>query len=73
MHLLQVPPRTRRVASDTLQPAAEDKDPAMVAVVSARRRRCDLCFFHQRFGRRAQRCVPPCTFEATGNTKASAQ
>lgn len=62
------------VASTSLQPTAEDADPAMVAAVAARKkRRGDLCFFHQRFGCKARRCVPPCTFEAPGNAKASAQ
>lgn len=61
------------VASDSLQPAAEDKGPVIVAGVSAWRWHGNLYFFHQCIGRRAQQCVPSCTFKAMGNAKASAQ
>lgn len=60
------------VESDTLQPTAEDKDPVMMAGVSARRWYGNLCFFHQCISCRAQQCAHSCTFEATGNAKASA-
>lgn len=30
----------------------------------------ELCFFHRRFGNKARRCTPPCTFAASGNTNA---
>ncbi|KAM8846644.1 uncharacterized protein ACB058_012916 [Synchiropus picturatus] len=69
---------TRRAAVYTLvvapqQSTAEGAEPAMTAGVSSRRRRGDLCFFHHRFGVKAQRCVPPCSYDTSGNGRASAQ
>ncbi|CAI5693072.1 unnamed protein product [Oreochromis niloticus] len=32
----------------------------------------NICFYHQRFGDRARRCLPPCAFTAQGNGPASA-
>ena len=62
------------VSSDPRQPTAEGEDPAVVAGVSGRRQRGGaLCFFHQRYGSKARRCVPPCTFEVSGNARAGAQ
>lgn len=61
------------VLADSRQLVPEDTDQAMVAGVSARRRKSDLCFFHQRFGHKARRCVPPCAFEMQGNARAGAQ
>ena len=29
------------------------------------------CWYHARFGNKAQKCVPPCDFHAAGNTKAN--
>lgn len=58
------------VASDTLQAAAEDEDPVMVVGVSIRRRRGNLCFFHQPVGRGGRCFVPSCTIETTGTAKA---
>ncbi|XP_061879645.1 uncharacterized protein LOC133631461 [Entelurus aequoreus] len=50
----------------------ENADPAVVAGVATRKRReASQCFFHQRFGANARRCVPPCSFTAPGNSNAS--
>ncbi|TWW67337.1 hypothetical protein D4764_02G0003780 [Takifugu flavidus] len=54
-------PQSMLVDSQRLVP--EDTDQAMVAGVSSRRRKSDLCFFHQRFGHKARCCIPPCTEE----------
>ncbi|XP_061913652.1 uncharacterized protein LOC133656821 [Entelurus aequoreus] len=52
----------------------ENADPAVVAGVATRKRReASQCFFHQRFGAKARRCVPPCSFTAPGNSNASVQ
>lgn len=59
------------VASDPPQPTTVDADPAVVAGVSLPKRRSGLCFFHQRFGGKARRCVPPCTWEPAGNAMQS--
>ncbi|XP_029692177.1 uncharacterized protein [Takifugu rubripes] len=61
------------VLADSRLLVPEDTDQAMVAGVSSRRRKSDLCFFHQRFGHKARRCVPPCAFETQGNARAGAQ
>lgn len=59
------------VASDTLQPAADNEDLVMGARVFARRRWGDLCFFL--CGRKARRDISPCTLEVRENAKVSAQ
>ncbi|XP_061924563.1 uncharacterized protein LOC133663866 [Entelurus aequoreus] len=52
----------------------ENTDPAVVAGVATRKRReASQYFFHQRFGAKARRCVPPCSFTAPGNSNASVQ
>ncbi|TWW77671.1 hypothetical protein D4764_12G0010610 [Takifugu flavidus] len=51
--------------------ADQDTAQAMVAGVSSQRRKSGLCFFHQRFGHKARRCIPPCAFEAQGNARAA--
>ena len=47
------------------------------AVVSAaavkRQQSSHLCFYHARFGSKAKRCCPPCSFNGTGNGSAGAQ
>ncbi|XP_077439341.1 uncharacterized protein LOC144062164 [Vanacampus margaritifer] len=59
------------VAADHLLEATPDAGPTVVAgVVTRKRRERALCFFHQRFGIKARRCVPPCTFKAPGNSNA---
>lgn len=64
----------QNVTSHTLQPTPEEDGSPLVAGVSTRRqRRGTLCYFHQRFGSKARRCVPPCTFEVQGNAGAGAQ
>lgn len=51
-----------------------ESDQGAIAAVSDRRRRQDeLCFYHRRFGVKAKRCVPPCSFPAQGNARAGAQ
>ena len=29
-----------------------------------------LCFYHAKFGNKAKKCIPPCTFSASGNAQA---
>ncbi|KAL3978877.1 hypothetical protein ACER0C_019939 [Sarotherodon galilaeus] len=41
-------------------------------IATHRHRRKSICFYHQRFGDRAPRCLPPCAFTAQGNGPASA-
>ncbi|KAL3967676.1 trace amine associated receptor [Sarotherodon galilaeus] len=41
-------------------------------IATRRHRRKSICFYHQRFGDRARRCLPPCAFTAQGNGPASA-
>lgn len=49
-------------------------DPVDVAAVTERRRKeSSLCFYHRRFGVKARRCVPPCSFQPPGNEKAGAR
>ncbi|KAL3970440.1 DNA polymerase gamma 1 [Sarotherodon galilaeus] len=48
-------------------------DSSTVAGIAARRHRGKgLCFYHQRFGAKARRCLPPCSFQTQGNGHASA-
>ncbi|CAI5697407.1 unnamed protein product [Oreochromis niloticus] len=43
-------------------------DSSTVAGIAARRHRGKgLCFYHQRFGAKARRCLPPCSFQTQGN------
>ncbi|CAI5673605.1 unnamed protein product [Oreochromis niloticus] len=47
--------------------------PLLTAGIATRRHlRKSICFYHQRFGNRAHRCLPPCAFTAQGNGPASA-
>lgn len=46
---------------------------AVAAVVDGRRKGDPFCFYHRRFGTKARRCIPPCTFAAQGNARASAR
>ena len=51
-------------------------DPALTAVATvSHRQRSDtsLCFYHAKFGSRAKKCLPPCSFRGTGNARAGAQ
>ncbi|XP_054862562.1 uncharacterized protein LOC129347893 [Amphiprion ocellaris] len=61
------------VQSATMDPQQmSPTDPAVVSAVSARARRgSPLCFYHRRFGVKARRCVPPCTFDSSGNAVAA--
>lgn len=61
------------VQSATMDPQQmSPKDPAVVWAVGTRARRgSSLCFYHRRFGNKAKRCVPPCTFDSSGNTVAA--
>lgn len=48
-------------------------DSSTVAGIAARRHRGKgLCFYHQRFGAKARRCLPPCSFQTQGNGHVSA-
>ena len=47
--------------------------PLLTAGIATRRHGGkNICFYHQRFGDRARRCLPPCAFTAQGNGPASA-
>ncbi|KAL3971882.1 protocadherin delta 2 [Sarotherodon galilaeus] len=47
--------------------------PLLTAGIATRRHRGkSICFYRQRFGARARRCLPPCAFTAQGNGPASA-
>lgn len=48
-------------------------DPVMAAGVSTPRQRSVLCFYHRRFGAKAHRCIPPCSFQTPGNGRVSVQ
>ncbi|CAF96777.1 unnamed protein product [Tetraodon nigroviridis] len=61
------------VLADPQLLVSEDPDQVMVAGVSSRKKKSDLCFFHQRFGHKARRCVPPCAFQTQGNARARTQ
>ncbi|CAI5658052.1 unnamed protein product [Oreochromis niloticus] len=46
--------------------------PLLTAGIATRRHGGkNICFYHQRFGDRARRCLPPCAFTAQGNGPAS--
>lgn len=66
---------TSPVASVVSPPPSPEADgPSVVArIAAARRRGSDFCFYHQRFGARARRCLPPCNFKPQGNGNASAR
>lgn len=51
-----------------------DGNAAAVAAVSGRRQENNdgLCFYHRRFGNKARRCIPPCSFASQGNARAGA-
>ncbi|CAI5688937.1 unnamed protein product [Oreochromis niloticus] len=62
------------VAPSTPLPASPGASaPLLTAGIATRRhRRKSICFYHQHFGDRARRCLPPCAFTAQGNGPASA-
>ncbi|XP_061780399.1 CD2-associated protein isoform X1 [Nerophis lumbriciformis] len=69
---------SRRFAVQSLEAplmqTMENADPAVLAGVATRKRReASQCFFHQRFGAKARRCIPPCSFTASGNSNAGVQ
>lgn len=45
----------------------------LAAVTASRREESGLCFYHRRFGTKAKRCIPPCSFQHRGNGKAGTQ
>lgn len=55
------------------QQETEDVPPSVSAVGVSARRGNSLCRFHQKFGRKAKRCVPPCSFSSPGNAAAGTQ
>lgn len=67
---------TRRfvVQSTAMEPQQRTvEDPAVVSAVGVMtpRRKSSLCSYHRRFGNKAKRCVPPCTFEVSGKCSSS--
>lgn len=66
---------SRQFSVHALLPA-ESEDPA-VAAVTTRRKRKDgsgsMCFYHRRFGPKARRCIPPCSFQLPGNEETGAR
>lgn len=58
------------VASPSTSPGLADL--VLTAGIATRRHRWEgLCFYHQRFGAKAHRCLPPCSFLPQGNGVAS--
>jgi hypothetical protein len=58
----------------TAAPLPGDSALTAVATVSHRQRSdTSLCFYHAKFGSRAKKCLPPCSFRGTGNARAGAQ
>ena len=66
---------SRQVAVHALMPSGPGGyDPEEVAAVTERRgKQSSLCFFHRRFGTKARRCVPPCSFQRPGNEQTGAR
>ncbi|XP_078793697.1 uncharacterized protein LOC144987873 [Oryzias latipes] len=60
----------QHVTSDAHLQETEDDPVSVSAVGEGARRGTSLCRFHQRFGRKAKRCVPPCAFLSSGNAAA---
>ena len=60
-------------ATTQAAPAREKKKGRDAATVSPKSRRTDLCFYHDKFGQLAKRCIPPCNFAVQGNAVAGAQ
>ncbi|KAL3976541.1 NLR family CARD domain-containing protein 3 [Sarotherodon galilaeus] len=57
-------------ASPPASPGASDPS-LMAGIVTRRHCGKSLCFYHQHFGARVRRCLPPCSFPAQGNGPAS--
>ncbi|CAL9689363.1 unnamed protein product [Knipowitschia caucasica] len=51
----------------------EDVCVHVTAVTDRRDKKESLCFYHRRFGTKARRCIPPCSFQQSGNRKAGAR
>lgn len=65
---------SRQSAVHALLPGSPDDDAVEVAAVTERRKKRDeLCYYHRRFGGKAHRCIPPCSFRPQGNEKAVAR
>ncbi|XP_078812534.1 uncharacterized protein LOC144996713 [Oryzias latipes] len=60
----------QHVTSDAHLQETEDDPVSVSAVGEGARRGTSLCRFHQRFGSKAKRCVPPCAFSSSGNAAA---
>ncbi|KAK7901476.1 hypothetical protein WMY93_018245 [Mugilogobius chulae] len=59
-----------------LLPGSESAVPGAVevaAVTERRKKEHPLCFYHRRFGVKARRCIPPCSFQQPGNETAGAR
>jgi hypothetical protein len=48
---------------DTVSDDDQGAAPSLCALSS------DLCYFHRRFGKKARRCQPPCSWQQQGNAK----
>ncbi|XP_035980454.1 uncharacterized protein LOC110367438 [Fundulus heteroclitus] len=59
-------------SSEPLQSSAVDQPSVMAAIATRKRQKPAFCFYHQRFGVRARRCLPPCSFKPPGNDQADA-
>ncbi|KAL3973535.1 ryanodine receptor 2 [Sarotherodon galilaeus] len=61
-------------APSTPTPASPGASAPLLTAGIAIRPHCrnSICFYHQRFGDRARRCLPPCALTAQGNGPASA-
>ncbi|CAL9696567.1 unnamed protein product [Knipowitschia caucasica] len=66
---------SRQVSVHALLPCVpESEDTVDVAAVTERRKKENgLCFYHHRFGVKARRCIPPCSFQRPGNERAGAR
>ena len=65
---------SRQFSVHALLPCGPESEDALdVAAVTERRGKDGLCFYHHRFGVKARRCVPPCSFQRPGNEKAGAR
>ncbi|CAL9683125.1 unnamed protein product [Knipowitschia caucasica] len=51
----------------------EDACVHVTAVTDRQDKKGSLCFYHRRFGTKARRCIPPCSFQQSGNERAGAR
>ena len=65
------PTSTPNVASDDYMHQAHSISAATVTVPRRTKQAGGLCFYHSKFGNKAKKCLPPCTFRASGNAPAA--